>query len=195
MDARNERMSRDAWEAFTKNEVYRPPMADDVVFRPKADPATLFQEDGKTYVNTWWPIQTFSIEGDASPFTTHLEKLFTDARDREIILSYLAAIVQYPGYKFQWAPLIQGIEGNGKTFIVTAISKAVGDRYMHLPNVNDLAESGAKFTGWLRGKLFLGFEEVRTTDRRSMVETLKQMVTNSRMEIQNKGVDQVTGDN
>jgi len=195
MDDRNEKISSDAWEAFTQNKALRRPIAHDLVFRPELPPAAIIEDSGRVLANSWWPINTPCLEGDATPFTNHIAKLFPDERDREILTSYLAAIVQYPGYKFQWAPLIQGIEGNGKTLIITAISRAVGERYTHLPNIDDLANSGGKFTAWLKGKIFIGFEEVRTDDKRNMVETLKAIITNSRVEIQAKGVDQVTGDN
>lgn len=195
MDDRNERTTRDAWEAFTQNQAFRRPVATDICFRPECPPAAIIMEAGRALANCWWPIQTPCVPGDPGPFVRHLEKLFPDIRDRELITSYLAAIVQFPGVKFQWAPLIQGVEGNGKTLIITSIVRAVGSVYSHLPNVNDLADSGAKFTAWLRNKLFLGFEEVRTHDKRDMIEILKPLITNNRIEIQGKGQDQITGDN
>jgi hypothetical protein len=195
MDLTNEHTTRDAWEAFTQNSALRRPIAYGLCFKPTLPPGHLIEDGGLKMTNLWWPIETPTVQGDPAPFTNHLQKLFPNERDREIITSYMAAIVQYPGVKFQWAPLIQGVEGNGKTLIVSAIGEAVGKRYRHLPNINDLTETGAKFTGWLQGKLFLGFEEVRTDDKRNMLEVLKQIITNSYLEIQSKGVDQITGDN
>ena len=52
-----------------------------------------------------------------------------------------------------------------------------------------------KFTGWLQGKILVIFEEVYTADRREIVEALKPIITNTRIELQGKGQDQVTGDN
>jgi hypothetical protein len=104
----------------------------------------------------------------------------------------MAAVVQNPGKKFQWAPLLQGVEGNGKTLLINVLSRSVGLRYTHLPNSRELAN---KFTGWLAGKLFIGIEEVYTADRAELLEALKPLITNLRIEIQSKGEDQITGDN
>lgn len=195
MDAQNERVVRNAWECFTESQMIRFPRADRLAFRPESEPGAIIVEGNMTCANLWWPIDTIAVEGDVTPFTTHLSKLFPDEGDRLKLLSYLAACRQYPGRKFQWAPLIQGIEGNGKTFIATAMARAIGERYSHFPNTKDLNENGLKFTGWLVGKLFVALEEIYTVDRRETVEALKPLITNSRIEIQGKGDNQVTGDN
>jgi hypothetical protein len=195
MDVNNERVSRNAFEAFTESLMFRAPRADGITFRPDRPPAELIEDAGWLLANVWWPIETARMEGDAAPFLTHLAKLYPDEGDRAKLLAYLAAVVQHPGVKFQWAPLIQGVEGNGKTFIVTAIARAVGERYSHLPNAQDFTGNGGKFTGWLEQKLFIGVEEIYAADRREIMDILKPMITNSRIEIQAKGMDQVTGDN
>lgn len=195
LDPMNEKVSRNAWEALLDSQAFRVARADSTCFRPDLPPATLINNNGTMLANTWWPIDTPQSDGDPSPFTNHLAKLLPAGDDCAILTAYLAAIVQYPGSKFQWAPLIQGIEGNGKTLITTAITRAVGERYSHAPNTEDLLSGGAKFTAWLRGKLFIALEEIYTGDRRNMLEVLKPLITNSRVEIQAKGQDQYTGDN
>jgi hypothetical protein len=137
-------------------------------------------------------VQTASTDGDVTPFLTHVEKLFPDTNDRAIILAYMAAVVQHKGVKFQWCPVIQGCEGNGKTLLISCLEQAVGERYTHLPNAQDLSN---KFTGWLRGKLLIGVEEISVSHKVEVLESLKPLITNRRGEIQGKGQDQVTGDN
>jgi len=112
--------------------------------------------------------------------------------DQAILLAYMAALVQHPGVKFQWAPLLVGMEGNGKSLLGTVIEHAVGSRYSHKPNAQDIDN---KFNGWLQGKLFICLEEVYTADRANLIEVLKPLITNDRVEIQSKGQDQRTGDN
>jgi hypothetical protein len=118
--------------------------------------------------------------------------MIPDPTDYAIMLAYMAAVVQHPGIKFQWCPLLIGMEGNGKSMIIRALSYAVGHRYVHLPNAQDLSN---RFNAWLQGKLLIGIEEVYTTDRADLIETLKPMITNDRIEIQGKGSNQTTGDN
>lgn len=195
MDNANERITRNAWEAVSESQLVKIPRANAVCFRPELPPAELIAEGGVTLVNMWSPIDVPSVAGDVGPFLRHIQKILPDERDRTILLSFMAALVQNPGVKFQWAPLLQGVPGNGKTMIITAVSRAVGDRYTHLPNAADLAGGGAKFTAWLQAKLFIGIEEIKTDDKRDLMDLLKPIITNSRIEIQAKGQDQITGDN
>jgi len=192
LDAANEKTTRKAFEALTQSQALAWPQAHDVCFRPELPPGHI-TPDG--LVNTWWPVETPCIEGDVTPFMRHLEKLLPVKRDRDILLNYAAALVQYPGDKFQWWPLIQGVEGNGKTMLLEVLEYCVGERYCHRPNASEIAGSGGKFTGWLEGKVLVGFEEVRTSHKTEVLEILKPMVTNNRLEFQSKGVDQTTGDN
>jgi hypothetical protein len=104
----------------------------------------------------------------------------------------MAALVQYPGVKFQWAPLIQGVEGNGKSAIMSICAEALGWRYTHYPSAKDL---GNKFNDWLQNKLFIGIEEIWVAQKWELMEELKPYITNTRMEIQGKGTNQITGDN
>lgn len=195
MDPANEKVSRDSWEAFTQSQSFRSPRADGICFRPDRPPGEITLEGGIAVVNLWWPIETPSVEGDASPFLNHLAKILPNPDDRGKLLAYMAAIKQNPGVKFQWAPLLVGAKGNGKTLLITAMSRAVGDRYTHLPNAKDFGDGGLKFTGWLQGKLFVGIEEIRVADRRDVLDALNPLITNARVEIQFKGQDQHTGDN
>jgi hypothetical protein len=184
-----------AWEAFTQNRAVRFPKVMRTCFRPDLTPGVVKLRD-EMVLNTYVPVATKRIYGaDVSRFTGHLEKMFPNERDREIIINFMAAVVQYPGIKFQWCPVIQGTEGNGKSMLIRAITAAVGERYTHSVNSATLADGGGKFNKWLENKLFIDFEEIYTGDRMDMMEILKPIVTNPRLEIQGKGMDQYTGDN
>lgn len=184
--------SKSAWEAFLLNQAYDSPRAETTCFRPELPPGVIVREGGQRAANTWWPIDTVRTPGDVTPFLDYLTRVLPDERDRLLLTSYMAAMVQYPGVKFQWCPVVQGAKGNGKTLIGTALERALGDRYCHRPNSADI---GNKFTGWLRGKLAIIVEELSTHEKRELLETLKPLITNRRVEIQNKGADQSTGDN
>ncbi len=185
MDNANERTSRDSWEAFTQSQAFRSPRADTSFFAPALAPAAIVNRGGQTLVNTYWPINTPRLAGDLSPFSEHLAKVLPDERDREILLCYMAAVVQHKGVKFQWAPLIQGTEGNGKTLFTRCVSFAVGDRYSYYPKASQLA---SQFNDWRFGKIFIGVEDVYVPEARlEIMEELKTMITAERDEIQGKG--------
>ena len=193
LDETGDKTTRKAWEAFTESQCVRYPKAQSMCFRPGTVTGALIEEEGRVKVNTYVPVTVSREKGDATPFLNHLAKVLPDSRDRGILLAYMAACVQHKGTKFQWAPLLQGTEGNGKTLFTRCVAYAVGKRYTHFPKAMDLDN---KFNGWLLNKLFIGVEDVFVPDhRREILETLKPMITGGDgLEIQLKGVDQVTAD-
>lgn len=193
MDKANERTSRDAWEAFTQSQAFRCPRADTSCFKPDRAPGDIVNEGGRTLVNTWWPVEVERAPGDVGPFMTHLHKLLPNERDRQILLAYMAACVQHVGVKFQWAPLLQGVEGNGKSLLSRCVAYAVGRRYVHWPNASKLTN---QFNGWMVGKVFYAVEDIYVADgRRDVIEELKPMITGGDgLEIEGKGVDQISAD-
>ena len=128
-------------------------------------------------------------------FLIHLSLMLPDDRDREILLCYLAAMLQYPGRKFRWCVVLQGVQGNGKSMIIDIMSFCVGDKYTFIPNAQELGSGGTKFNAWITDRLFIGLEEVFVGDRRDLMEALKPIITGQRIEVQSKGTDQKMADN
>lgn len=190
MDNANQRTSRNAWEAFTESQVLRAPRADSTCFRPNLPPAAMIEEGGRVLVNTYWPITTPRKAGDAGPFLDHLRRVLPSERDREILLAYMCAVVQHKGVKFQWAPLLQGVDGNGKSLFTECVGEAVGWRYAHMPRANEISE---KFNSWLFDKLLIGVEDIYVPEqKRELVEILKPMITAKRQEMRRMNTDQIT---
>lgn len=188
MDNANQRTCRDAWEAFTQNQAYRAPRADRTCFRPDLPPGAVITEGSRSLVNLWWPADVRREKGDVSLFLKHLELVLPDERDRRILLSYMAAVVQHQGYKFQWCPLLQGAEGNGKTTFTRCVAEAVGQRYTHWARADRI---NAQFNGFLLNRVFIGVEDIYVPEhKREVWETLKPMITGEMQEIEAKGVDQ-----
>lgn len=195
MDSLNEKVTKNAWECFTESQAIHFPWVHNICFRPELEPGAIVEEEGMKMVNTYIPVNTASAPGDVTPFLNHVKTLLPNEEDQQILLAYMAACVQYIGVKFQWCPLIQGTEGNGKSLIGHVLAHCVGQRYTHFPNASDLAGNGFKFNAWLCGKLLIVLEEIYTSNRREITEPLKVIVSNQKIEIQGKGVDQYTGDN
>lgn len=193
MDASNTKVTNDAWQAFTQSQVVRYPIADRATFRPDLPTGAVFEDEGLMYVNTFVPAPVRRVAGDAAPFLVHLAKMFPVQRDRDILLAYMAAVVQYPGVKFQWAPLVQGVKGNGKSMLISCLMRAVGKRYSFKPQAHDIDN---KFNAWLVGKLFCGVEEIYVPGHKiDIMEVLKEMITgNEGVGIQGKGKDQSSKD-
>ncbi len=182
--------TRKAWEAFTESQAVRYPKAETMCFYPELTPGELIRREGRILVNTYIPINTLRMEGDVSPFLEHLAKVLPVETDRGILLAYMAAVIQHKGVKFQWAPVLQGIDGNGKTLFTRCVAFAVGEKYTHLPRASDIDN---KFNWWMINKIFIGVEDLYVPDHRNeVIEALKPMITNDSLEVQGKGMDQIT---
>lgn len=190
MDNVNERTTRNAWEAFTESQVLRAPRADTICFKPDQPPGAIINDAGIARVNTYWPANVARAPGDITPFLTHLAKVLPNQRDQVILLSYMAAVVQHKGLKFPWCPVLQGAEGNGKTFFSACVAEAVGQHFTHWPLADDIA---SPFNGWISNKLFIALEELKGQDHSAddVVNRLMVLITGGfGVQIQKKGVDQ-----
>lgn len=192
LDQYGQRVTRKAWEAFVFNEAHSFPKVKGMFFDPQTAPRTIIERDGMSLINSYVPPIIIRKQGDISPFITHLYKLLPQGNDALILLSYFAACVQHGGEKFQWWPLIQGVEGNGKSTLSYFLEYAIGQRYSHWPKA---AELGSKFNSAFYGKLLICCEDVYISESRgSLWESLKPMITSTRLEIESKGIDKVTRD-
>lgn len=189
MDDANQKTSRNAWEAFTESQVLRAPIAETTAFKPNLPPAVLIKEAGRTYVNTWWPADVPRRVGDVSPFLDLLTEMLPNERDRTILLSYMAACVQYKGVKFGWWPVVQGAEGNGKTTLAVCLKEALGRHFVHWI---DAVSVKTEFNSFLANRLLIAIEELRAAEHQD--EVIKKIYTivtgGDGIQIQMKGVDQ-----
>lgn len=184
------------WKAATRGQVYRVPKVDHVRFLPAEAPGSIIVDElGRKGVNTYAPAVIDTREGDPSPWINHLRLIMPTEHDLLILLNYFARIVQSPGIKIPWAPVIQSAEGVGKNTIKFAMTHAIGRVYVYYPKATELAETGGQFNAWMRNRLFILCDEVKTDEKRNLIEALKDMVSEELIQIQGKGVDQDIEDN
>lgn len=178
IDDSGKKTTRKAFEALTESQVVRFPKAHAAAFQPLRPPGATFNAQGLTYVNTYIPAAVECEPGDVAPFLTHVRKLLPNPNDSAILLAYLAACVQHVGVKFQWCPLIQGVEGNGKTLFTRVLVAALGERHAFLPRADMIDE---KFNTWLFSALFVGVEDIYVAESRTHLwEYLKPVITGER---------------
>lgn len=190
MDSEGSKTSRNAWEAFTESQVCRPTQVDRTMFRPDLPPGQVFDYEGGSRVNNYYPANVSAKAGDVSLFLLHVEKLLPDLRDRAIVLAYMAACVQHIGTKFQWTVLIQGVEGNGKTLLSRVVAASIGMRHVHSPRTTEVS---SKFNSWIKDRVFAYVEDVYLPEsKREVLEALKPIITNDWQPVEPKGVDQTT---
>ena len=185
IDETTGKTTSNAWEAFVESRVLIPRTADGSTFAPLEAAGELLVVEGRTLWNSWAPVEVECAPGDIAPFSLHLAKLFPNEIDRRIMLAYMSFVVQYPGYQARWAPLIQGAQGNGKTLLSEIVMHAVGMKYSHSPNQRELS---SKFNDWMYRKLFIAVEDFYAPGaHHDVIESLKGMMSNPRIEIEPKG--------
>lgn len=173
---------------------YEIPTVSDVRYMPGQP--DIFDLDGVTFVNRFAE-HTFPVAPEVlnrkqkkivKRFLDHMEHLFADERDRKLLLSWMAYIVQTNG-RCNWCPIIQGAEGDGKTTVATVLSVALGGSHNAATvNGDSMAE---KYTPWAEGKLFLFVEEVRLhgENRYDVLNKLKTFITNAVVAIRRMNTD------
>lgn len=111
----------------------------------------------------------------------HLEHLFPVARDRKLLLDWLAYIVQTKR-RVNWMPLIQGTQGDGKTFFAEMMKAVLGWENVHIVAGESLEE---RYNHYMEGALLVFFEEVRLhgTNRYEALNRMKPWIANKIMNI------------
>lgn len=192
--------TKDAWIAFTQNQCVDFPKCDRTAFRPDLPVrARLDLENGQTAVNVFDPRElgafvTPASDADVAPFLDHIARMLPVVRDRQILISFMAACIQFRGRKFDWAPFVQGSQGNGKSTLLRIMEFCQGKGLSHWVKSAELGDSSQRFNAWLENKLIYLVDEIYAKDRTDIMNSLKPLITAKRVEIQAKGRDQITRD-
>lgn len=108
--------------------------------------------------------------------------------ETQFLLDFIAYNTQNVGKKINFAPLIQGFEGDGKSTIADIIVCCLGGR-----NVKPLPPTALqdKFTGWAEGSCVVVLEELRVAghNRFDVLDTIKPMITNATIDIRRMNRD------
>ena len=119
----------------------------------------------------------------------HIKLLCTTEKDTEILLCWLAWQVQHKGIKILWSPVIQSIQGVGKSFIGELLRACLGDI-----NVSTVAPSQvvSDFNSWSVGSCVNILEELRVKghNRYEATNALKPLITDRMIQINSKGTPQ-----
>lgn len=187
LDDIGKKTTDDAFKALTNNPLLRAPQVSTVCFDPNLEPgAIVVNFKGRDAVNMWVPPTVRTEPGDPAPFLRHVAKLLPDERDQQILLTWMAACVQHLGRKFFWSPVLQGVQGNGKSFFSRVLQHAVSPEYSFTARSSDLSKD---FNAWLEKSLFVAVDDVRMSDP-EMYDRLKPLLTEKTQAVEGKGLDQ-----
>jgi hypothetical protein len=155
----------------------------------------IFTLNGLDFVNSYTdigiPITPNELNrkgrGAVDAVLKHMEHLFVDDRERKLLLSWIAYIVQ-SGKRSNWAPVIQGVQGDGKTFFHLLLGAVLGAENVKTIPGEALTE---KNTAWAEGTQFCLVEEVRLhgKDRYEVINKVKPYITNQMVSIRRMRTD------
>ncbi len=189
MDNNNDKISKDAWDAFINNSIIAFPRVEGTVFKPALEFQSVVDRAGRQWVNVYKEPPIDRRPGDTKPFIEFIKKLLPNGDDHIILLSYMAAVVQHRGTKFKWCPFIQGTQGNGKSTIVSCLRHALGDKYVFTVK-SHMIENG--FNSWLENNILYIADDIYTVnDRENMMEALKSLITEESQSVTLKGIDSI----
>lgn len=176
--------------------VLRPiPTVVDKMYWPGAD--RIFKFEGKDMLNSYTPSGVepcAEIDADAQNvidlFLAHVAFTLADEREQTILLDWMSFVVQNAGKRINWALLLQGAQGTGKTYFINVLQLVLGH---NVANLDPTSISG-RFTGWAHGSLVLGIEEIRIsgTNKYEVLDRMKPFITNKTVMIEEKGRDHRT---
>jgi len=109
---------------------------------------------------------------------------------RDLFLDYLAFLVQRPGEKVHWAPLVIGDPGIGKDTISNVMARIVGPHNAAM-EVDDATLTG-RFREWLMNAQLAVVPELLCGDRKQVMNALKPLITAPTLRIDQKGVSAFT---
>jgi hypothetical protein len=133
----------------------------------------VFMYDGVDYFNTYKPnpIKRKPIGDTVEKVKSHIAHLLPDEYEQSLVVDYLANNVQNPGKKIHWAMILQGVQGDGKSFLAEMMRHVLGQTNCKTISVESLDE---KFTSWAEGSCMVFIEELKL-DNYKKYETLNKL--------------------
>jgi len=135
--------------------------------------------------NTWephpigpWPFDAPGDE-DIRPWLDLCEHIFPDDRIREIFYDWCAHLLQRPGVKVNWAWMLVGAQGVGKSLLLRPFNFILGTKNARTLSPSELEDS---FQPWAESELLI-VEELPPFHKRDLYERLKALVSLSQEEI------------
>jgi hypothetical protein len=154
-----------------------------------------FRMSGRDYVNAYSdqtaaPMPAILTDRDrenVERVKNHFRNMFSDTRDIRIFASWLASIIQTKR-RPNWAVVLQGTEGDGKTFFAAMMAAILGSDNVYTLDAQTLE---SPYNNWAEGHLLTVVEEIRLVghNRYNILNRIKPLITNDTIEIHPKNLN------
>ena len=147
--------------------------------------------DQGIYFNTYRPTNIEAEPGDVSAILEYYKWLLGE-NNWHWIEQYIAYMVQNPGKKVRWAPVIVSVEGGGKGLLASLISSLLGHHNCNTQLQYDQMVN--QFSNILMGLQFGIINELDLSSRKNvkqLTNALKKFITDDTLTIELKGRPQI----
>jgi hypothetical protein len=162
-------------------------------YEPGADP--IFHRADGVFANTYPEHEIPELPDELLPrdkkairrVKDHVRHLLVKPEERRILVDWLSWVVQNPGKHVNWSILLQGVEGDGKSFFGFLMRAVMGVSNVQMLNAHILE---SPFTDWVVGQCLTCIEEVRlikATNKFELLNRIKPFITNRIIEVHPKG--------
>lgn len=174
-------------------DIVKIPIFSKAVYLPSEDET--FRFNGMLCVNTYSTVNVPEVPDPLTKadreaierVTRHFFHLFPDERDASIFMSWCAYVAREKK-RPNWAMVLQGVEGDGKSFFGRMLANVLGADNVRTMNAQTLEGT---FNAWAQGQLVTFIEELRLHghNRHDVLNRIKPLISNDTIEIHPKGID------
>lgn len=150
-----------------------------IVYLPWEGEVVANTHGGQSY-NLWRDCSVEPKPGNVDTFLQHMAYLFSDEAERDHAIDYLALLVRKPAVKINFAMLVKGVQGTGKSALGTLIARMIGEGNVARPTNSVVVE---KYTDWQVGAQFAIIEELMALGRQEVANRLKPAITDDYLSI------------
>ncbi len=122
----------------------------------------LVEEAGRVLLNRWSPglesLRRTVEDEEISPWLDHLRYLIPEPEDQAVILDWMAHLVRRQFPKANFAVLLGGVEGIGKSLLFDPIVRFLGEDNVRTTSEVEIKD---KYTGWVAERELVMMEEIR----------------------------------
>lgn len=160
---------------------------DSQVYVPKAPKIVTLE--GKECFNLWRPSAMKPKASDVQWFLDHVAYVIPNEAERELVLDYMALLIQRPEVKIHFALLIQSLEGVGKGVLGVILKRIIGERNVCEPSNSEVT---GIYTGWQERAQLVIINELMAIGRLDIMNALKSPITDPTLRIHKKFGNQYT---
>lgn len=165
-------------------------VADKFQFNPAEE--LIYLQDKILYVNTYQQPDIKMVKGNVDIMLDHFKYIVENEAEREVLLDYIAFLVQNPGKKVRWMPVIKGRSGIGKSIIVHKfLTPILGRNNLHHIDNNSMV--GDSFNSWQLDCQLIVFHELKLgrtqNEKKQLTDSLKSFITDEYFMAHRKRVD------